>query len=170
MLGGRDAVGTSREASGGSKKVMTFEAASEGKRNKFWKWHPGTGEKGIYMMIKGKGSENSMLGIGIKAGDSRGMQAIQRRMNSVLWERGSQWELQNWKASFIKGEGWESLWRQWAGQMMGDRLQKKGLQKKSTTVTNILHATFTSTKWVSWLQNETTRIWIHHSLYNVYIS
>lgn len=71
MLGGRDAVGTSREASGGSKKVMTFEAASEGKRNKFWKWHPGTGEKGIYMMIKGKGSENSVLGIGIKAGDSR---------------------------------------------------------------------------------------------------
>lgn len=102
MLGGRDAVGTSREASGGSKKVMTFETASEGKRNKFWKWHAGTGEKGIYMMIKGKGSENSVLGIGIKAGDSRGMQATQRRMNSVLWERGSQWELQNWKASFIK--------------------------------------------------------------------
>lgn len=47
------------------------------------------------MMIKGKGSENSVLGIGIKAGDSRGMQATQRRMNSVLWERGSQWELQN---------------------------------------------------------------------------
>lgn len=129
MLGGRDAVGTSREASGGSKKVMTFEAASEGKRNKFWKWHPGTGEKGIYMMIKGKGSEYSVLGIGIKAGDSRGMQATQRRMNSVLWERGSQWELQNWKASFIKWGAGSHFGGSGQGKWWEIDYKKKGLQK-----------------------------------------
>lgn len=89
-------------------------------------------------------------------------------MNSILWERGSQWESQNWKASFIKGGG--SHFGGSGQDKWWEIDYKNGLQKKSTTVTNILHATFTSTKWVSWLQNETTHIWIHHSLYNVYIS